>query len=116
MEIRHGFYPKVSIRFGLQQRIRLVHGEYMPTHAYLGEPVPQGAPHRFRNCPRLTIHVTRVSGILSWPMKKELSLKKALAVRCPTCGAAPGEKCELSTGQPRTDPHRDRRSIAKIRT
>ncbi len=46
-------------------------------------------------------------------MKKELSVKKALAVRCPTCGAAPDEKCELSTGQPRTDPHRDRRVIAK---
>ena len=26
----------------------------------------------------------------------------------PTYGAAPGEKCELSTGQPRTDPHLDR--------
>ena len=43
---------------------------------------------------------------------KELSAKKALAVTCPTCGAAPGEKCELSTGQPRTEPHRDRRLIA----
>jgi hypothetical protein len=35
--------------------------------------------------------------------------KQTLAVPCPTCGAKPGEKCELSTGQPRTDPHRDRR-------
>ena len=35
--------------------------------------------------------------------------KLAMAVRCPTCGAKPGEKCELSTGLPRTDPHRDRR-------
>jgi hypothetical protein len=34
---------------------------------------------------------------------------QSLAVRCPTCGAKPGEKCELSTGLPRTDPHRDRR-------
>jgi hypothetical protein len=34
--------------------------------------------------------------------------KQALAVRCPTCGAKPGEKCELATGQPRTEPHRDR--------
>jgi len=33
----------------------------------------------------------------------------ALTVRCPTCGAKPGEKCELGTGQPRTEPHRDRR-------
>jgi hypothetical protein len=32
-----------------------------------------------------------------------------LAIRCPTCGAKVGEKCELSTGQPRTSPHRDRR-------
>jgi hypothetical protein len=46
-------------------------------------------------------------------MKKEPSPKQALVVRCPTCGAAPEEKCELSTGQPRTNPHRDRRLIAK---
>ena len=39
--------------------------------------------------------------------------KLALSVRCPTCGAKSGEKCELSTGQPRTDPHRDRRIVAK---
>jgi len=37
--------------------------------------------------------------------------KLALVVRCPTCGAKPGEKCELSTGLPRTNPHRDRRLI-----
>jgi hypothetical protein len=45
-------------------------------------------------------------------VKKEISLKKVLAVQCPTCGAAPGKKCELSSGQPRTDPHRDRRLLA----
>jgi hypothetical protein len=33
----------------------------------------------------------------------------ALAVRCPTCGAKPGNPCELSTGEPRTAPHRERR-------
>jgi hypothetical protein len=38
--------------------------------------------------------------------------KEALAVRCPTCGAKPGEKCELSAGLPRTEPHRDRRLAA----
>ncbi len=38
--------------------------------------------------------------------------RQALTVRCPTCGAKPGEKCELSTGQPRTEPHRDRRLAA----
>jgi hypothetical protein len=46
-------------------------------------------------------------------MKKELSLTETLAVPCPTCGAASGEKCELSTGQLRTNSHRDRRLIAK---
>jgi len=44
--------------------------------------------------------------------KKERS-PQALTIPCPTCGAAPGKKCELSNGQPRTDPHRDRRVIAK---
>jgi hypothetical protein len=44
---------------------------------------------------------------------KKLSPKQVLTIRCPTCGAAPGEKCELATGQARTDPHRDRRVIAK---
>jgi len=39
----------------------------------------------------------------------KLKQEQALAVRCPTCGAKPGEKCELSTGLPRTEPHRDRR-------
>jgi len=38
--------------------------------------------------------------------------KQTLAARCPTCGAKPGEKCELSTGQPRTEPHGDRRLAA----
>ena len=46
-------------------------------------------------------------------MTKELSPKQVLAVRCPTCGAAPGEKCELSTGLSRTNPHRDRRLEAR---
>jgi len=31
-------------------------------------------------------------------MKTQLSLKKIFTVRCPTCGAAPGEKCELTSG------------------
>jgi len=46
-------------------------------------------------------------------VKKELSPKQVLVNRCPTCGAKPGEKCELATGQPRINPHRDRRLIAK---
>jgi hypothetical protein len=38
---------------------------------------------------------------------------QALTVRCPTCGAKPGEKCELCTGLPRTQPHGDRR-LARV--
>jgi hypothetical protein len=48
---------------------------------------------------------------------KKLTLKQILkqiqARRCPTCGAGPGEKCKLTTGQSRTGPHRIRRLIAK---
>jgi DNA gyrase inhibitor GyrI len=51
--------------------------------------------------------------LLSTTMKaKKPTIKQVQGVRCPTCGAGPGEKCELSTGQPRTEPHRDRRLIA----
>jgi hypothetical protein len=42
-------------------------------------------------------------------MSNRLGMEQIRAVRCPTCGAEPGEKCELNTGQPRTAPHRDRR-------
>lgn len=38
--------------------------------------------------------------------------KEVLALRCPTCGSKSGEKCILSTGLPRTEPHRDRRLAA----
>jgi hypothetical protein len=38
--------------------------------------------------------------------------RDVLMVRCPTCGAKPGEKCELATGQPRINPHRERRWVA----
>jgi hypothetical protein len=46
-------------------------------------------------------------------MIRQLNLKQSLAVPCPTCGAAAGQKCELNTGQPRIEPHRDRRLQAK---
>jgi hypothetical protein len=38
--------------------------------------------------------------------------EQAMTVRCPICGAKPGEKCEVSTGLLRTNPHRDRRLAA----
>ncbi len=43
---------------------------------------------------------------------KELTSKQILSVPCNTCGAAIGEVCELHTGAPRTEPHRDRKLSA----
>lgn len=43
---------------------------------------------------------------------KELTPKQILSVPCNTCGAAIGEACELHTGAPRTEPHRDRKLSA----
>jgi hypothetical protein len=42
----------------------------------------------------------------------KVTQKQTQAVHCPTCGAKPGETCELTTGRPRTEPHRDRRLAA----
>jgi hypothetical protein len=44
---------------------------------------------------------------------KKPTVKKVQALRCPTCGAKPGDKCKLSSGQARTEPHRDRRLAVK---
>jgi len=46
-------------------------------------------------------------------MREYLTLEQIQAVPCPTCGAQPGEKCELNSGQARTAPHRDRRLTAE---
>jgi hypothetical protein len=40
---------------------------------------------------------------------RELTPKQILSVPCPTCGAAMKEVCELNTGAPRTEAHRDRK-------
>ncbi len=57
--------------------------------------------------------VVRIEHLVVEHMAHHLAMKTknvpALKVRCPTCGAKPGERCELSTGLPRTEPHRDRR-------
>lgn len=67
----------------------------------------------FRNSFKID-HLLKVdSGHYCLGMKVKLSLKEILAVHCPICGAAPGEKCELSSGQPRTDSHRDRELIER---
>jgi hypothetical protein len=64
-------------------------------------------------CAKLTIFLLRIAASSTTMKAKKPTLKQVQAVRCPTCGAGPGEKCELSTGQPRTAPHRDRRLIAE---
>ena len=43
---------------------------------------------------------------------KDLTPEQLLSVPCTTCGAAIGEVCELHTGAPRTEPHRDRKLSA----
>jgi hypothetical protein len=40
-------------------------------------------------------------------------LDKSLSFVCPICGAQPQEKCELNSGTPRFESHRERRDIAK---
>jgi hypothetical protein len=54
-----------------------------------------------------------VLGIIIAMKKPPLTLEQILKVRCPTCGVAPGEKCELSTGLPRFEPHQARRLAAE---
>ncbi len=46
-------------------------------------------------------------------MSNRLAVEKIEAILCPTCGAAPGEKCELHSGDSRTEPHRERRLVAE---
>jgi hypothetical protein len=40
---------------------------------------------------------------------KELKQEHLLSVRCPTCGAAVRQPCELNTGVRRNTPHIDRK-------
>lgn len=54
----------------------------------------------------------RFSCIMSVAMKKKSLSERAMDVRCPTCGAGRGEKCELTSGQQRNEPHLYRRLIA----
>jgi hypothetical protein len=54
---------------------------------------------------------SRAAGLLC--MSNRLEIEKIQAVPCPTCGAEPGHKCELHSGQLRTEPHRGRRLVAE---
>jgi hypothetical protein len=70
--------------------------------------VPVGEPCHSAYGWKLAVLYPHIDRVRSFGRK----FSNALAVRCPTCGATPGEKCELSTGQPRPEPHCDRRLIA----
>ena len=70
-------------------RVQTFHGRPVGTHGLLKFLVSK--MEQFFESPRTILSTTR----------KEM-----------TCSAAPGVRCELGTGQPRTEPHRDRRLIA----
>ena len=53
--------------------------------------------------------------VLSHPIQMRMSdmtAKQLFSVSCPTCGVAPGERCLLHSGAPRTEPHLDRKLSA----
>lgn len=53
---------------------------------------------------------SRAAELLS--MSNRSAIEKIQTIPCPTCDALPGENCELHPGQPRTEPHRERRLAA----
>ena len=55
----------------------------------------------------VTIDHLAANRILHYEVMKVLR-ELALLIRCPVCGAKPKQKCELSTGLPRTEPHLER--------
>ena len=61
-------------------------------------------------CSKLNKFLCHPPAILS--AMKELTPKQVLAVRCPTCGAPPGVRCELGIGRHRTEPHRGRETVS----
>jgi hypothetical protein len=71
----------------------------------------------FRSSPWIKVsnieHLPGAERLHDSPVKtKNLTAKQILAVPCATCGAAVGEVCELNNGEPRTEPHRDRKLSA----
>ncbi len=49
-------------------------------------------------------------------MKRGIVSKKGFTIYCPTCGSRAGERCELNSGQPRTDAHPYRELSEKLQT
>ena len=88
----------------------------MFTPAHNGKnPWPNKIPWRLANVLKMsnTEHLRAAESLYYLVVKtKELIPKQILSVPCTTCGAAIGEVCELHTGAPRTEPHRDRRLSA----
>lgn len=64
---------------------------------------------------RLRLAIKSIAFLCDENMKTNVSLQTTLTVSCPTCGAASGKQCELTTGKSRSSPHRDRRLIATER-
>jgi phage protein D len=71
----------------------------------------RGSPNMLRMC---NIEHTPAPEKLHYVVVKtrELTTKQISSVPCTTCGAEVGEACELHTGAPRTEPHRDRKLSA----
>lgn len=57
--------------------------------------------------PVFTIDHLAANRIVHYEIMKGL-MELALLIRCPVCGAKPKQKCELSIGLPRTEPHLER--------
>jgi hypothetical protein len=91
---------------GLEDLLREEFAEESRSPGRLHTVESQGTP-----CAMVTIDQIPAKDWLHY-LAMKVTEKQALAVRCPTCRAKPGEKCELSTGLPRTEPHRDRRLVA----
>ena len=53
-----------------------------------------------------------IRATVGWMKLKDLTAKQKLSVQCPTCGSAPGQKCELSAGGVRNSSHRERKFAA----
>jgi hypothetical protein len=50
-----------------------------------------------------------------WAMKKLRWFEIVVALRCPTCGSTPDEKCTTHSGQDRTDKHSQRAEVHRPR-